>query len=110
MDKGRLWCNIVDKVLEGFHWHREGNNFITNAKQVNAGSITIYKDHDDVDIRVFGKVKRLNVPSADMIAESVSEYNNTVKLVSNTISEMLDRGRTPKKKNEESHTQLRLDI
>lgn len=111
MDKCKLWGPLVDKVLEGFHWHREGNNFITNAKQVNAGSITVYENHDEIDIRVFGKMKRLDVPSVDALAESVVDYNNTAKLISNTISDMLAKGKSsPSKKKEPVQTQLSLDI
>lgn len=116
MDKGTLWGKIVDTVLdtvlEGFHWHRKGNIFITNAKQVNAGSITVYEQADEVDIRVFGKMKRLSVPSVNTLNASVVEYDNTVKLVSNTISSLLDKGRTraPKKSKEPTQTQLSLDI
>lgn len=112
MDKGTLWGKIMDTVLEGFHWHRKGNIFVTNAKQVNAGSITVYEQADQIDIRVFGKMERLDVPNINILNESVVEYNNTVKLVSNTISGLLDRGRTraPKKSKESTQTQLSLDI
>lgn len=112
MDKGTLWGKIIDTVLEGFHWHRKGNIFVTNAKQVNAGSITVYEQADQIDIRVFGKMERLDVPNINILNESVVEYNNTVKLVSNTISGLLDKGRTcaPKKSKEPTQTQLSLDI
>lgn len=112
MDKGTLWGKIMDTVLEGFHWHRKGNIFVTNAKQVNAGSITVYEQADQIDIRVFGKMERLDVPNINILNESVVEYNNTVKLVSNTISGLLDKGRTraPKKSKEPTQTQLSLDI
>jgi hypothetical protein len=112
MDKGTLWGRIIDTVLEGFHWHRKGNIFVTNAKQVNAGSITVYEQADKVDIRVFGKMESLDVPNINVLNESVVEYNNTVKLVSNTISGLLDKGRTraPKKSKEPTQTQLSLDI